>query len=88
MTYAEVKDALDGLSAYDLGCSDSGIRDELLRERVKTYLRALSDPDRRKLLGRIMRELFLTDEALAQGYGPEDAKEFGVWLDDEMNVLV
>ena len=34
MTYEEIEDALDGLCAYDHGATDSGIKDEALRERV------------------------------------------------------
>ncbi len=38
MTEAELWDALDGLMAYDLGATDSGIHDEDLRARVKAEL--------------------------------------------------
>ena len=87
MKYAALKDALDGLHAYDGGCVSSGIHDEMLRQRVKDYLRSLPDPERRKLLGKIGRDLYLSDRALEQGYGMEDAGHFSKWLDD-MGVLV
>lgn len=82
MKYAALKDALDGLHAYDNGATDSGIHDEMLRQRVKEYLRSLPEDRRRKLLGRIGRDLYLSDGALEAGYGMESILEFARWLDD------
>jgi len=83
MTEPELFDALDGLSAYDAGCTDSGIRDELLRRRVFQYLGSLTETEQRLTLGKHIREHYLTDEAMAQGYGPEDVQQFLNWLDDQ-----
>jgi hypothetical protein len=82
MDYDELKDALDGLHAYDSGSVDSGIHDERLRSRVKEDVRSRSMEGRRVLVARIARDLYLTDEAISQGYGLEDAREFANWLDE------
>jgi len=80
-----LKDALDGLAAYDHGALDSGIHDESLRARVKQQILAM--PDKQRLLSEIARELFMTDEAIAQGYGLVDVVEFAQWLDNDMGLL-
>lgn len=89
MTEAELTDALNGLHAYDEGATDSGIYDERLRARCITYLKAKPLrpgqllPD---VTARIMRELYLTDEAIARGYGVEDAVGFARWLGERMEM--
>ena len=88
MDYETLRDSLDGLFAYDTGSTDSGIHDEALRERCKAHLQGLKDDDRRHLLGKMVAEMWLSEEALKKGYGPEDAKSFLTWLDDEMGCLV
>lgn len=84
MTEGEIRAALDGLHAYDTGCVDSGIHDEALRRRVLDTLAGLPGRDRRAMLARILRDLYLTDAAIAQGYGCEDAGDFVRWLNDWM----
>jgi hypothetical protein len=87
MDESEVMAALSGLHAYDSGAVSSGIHDELLRAHVTEYVRSLSMSDRRVLMARIARELFLTDRAISQGYGLEDAQKFADWL-DEHGILI
>lgn len=82
MDESEVRSAVDALSAYDLGAVQSGVRDEALRARVITHVRALSAEDRRALMARVLRDLCLTDVAIAQGYGAEDAASLIRWMDD------
>ena len=84
LTEDELWDALDGLHAYDDGCVDSGIHDELLRDQVKRQMRSMSAEDRRAFIARRVREQYLSDEAIAQQYGLEDAAGFWRWLDEEM----
>ena len=90
MTESELSDSLMGLFAYDIGCRDSGIHDERLRERVRVEL--FTDPGRNKSqivsnrISRIVRDAFLSDEAIADGYGLEDVAEFIKWLDEEMGI--
>lgn len=89
MTEEELRDALSGLHAYDTGCVQSGIHDEKLRERVIQHLEELakaSENDWRLTMSRIVRELYLTDEALEQQYGIEDVADFIRWLDDRMGI--
>jgi hypothetical protein len=82
MTTAELYDALDGLFAYDTGSVDSGIHDELLRERVIAHLKGLSDDERIAVLGDFVRTTY-TAEA---GFTEEDGMEFAEWLSDRMGI--
>lgn len=77
-------DKLIGLYAYDTGCNDSGIHDELLRNKLKTKLK--NDPNIYKTLGIFLREAFLTDSALAKGHSLEDVIAFVNWLDEYMQI--
>ena len=82
-----LSNALIGLFAYDTGSVDSGIHDEALRSRAIRELRRLADEDGeadRVRLSRIVREAFLTEEALELRYGIEDVKEFIDWLSNRM----
>ncbi len=80
MDKKQVFEALDGLFAYDSGCTDSGIHDEKLRSEVISHLNNLSETDLRILLSEFTREQFLTDDALRRGYGIEDVGGFLEWL--------
>jgi len=84
MTDAELWDALDGLKAYDGGALDSGIHDEALRQRVKEYLVSLPEPAALATLSRFIRDMYLTDTAITQGYGIESVADFIRWMRDEM----
>lgn len=75
-------EALNGLYAYDTGSVDSGIKDELLRGKVKNYLTTISGNDVELLIAKYVREYYLSDEALEEGYGLEDVIEFSNWLDE------
>lgn len=79
MNYDILKDSLDGLFAYDMGATDSGIHDESLRERVKTYLATLPEADKTVLVDRIVGDF---------GWESEDRREFVKWLDRHMNFKV
>lgn len=83
ITYEELRDAVDGFHAYDSGSVDSGIRDEALRQSVKKQMSAMPKLEHRPLLARLVIDLHLSTEALAQGYGPEDAQELLRWFDDQ-----
>lgn len=78
--HSELYTALGGLYAYDVGAVDSGIRDEALRQRVMRQLNAMTNKDLATTLGRIVRDLFLIEEKLAQGYGIEDVADFIEWV--------
>ncbi len=91
MTDEELRDALDGLHAYDDGATSSGIHDEGLRVRCITALeeRRQAGPEQwRPWLARLVRDMWLSDEAIGQGYGLEDALGFTEWLEDRMDVPV
>lgn len=80
MTTEELRDGLIGIFAYDSGCVDSGIYDEALRERLIQELQGMDEETFRLTMSRIVREEFFSEEALANGYGIEDAKHFLEWL--------
>jgi hypothetical protein len=87
MTDEELRRALDGLYAYDMGAVSSGTHDEDLRERCVQALAGHrgDDPSTWRIwLGRLVREMWLSDEALMDGYGCEDAAHFLEWLEDYM----
>ena len=92
LTNEELADALDGLMAYDGGSIDSGIHDENLRARCIAQLKVMDEEKvytyttkADAFLAEFIRERCLSDEALRQGYGPEDAGQFLKWLGDEMD---
>ena len=90
VTDGELRKALDGLFAYDGGATDSGIHDEGLRARCITALkehRAAAE-QWRPFVARLVRDMWLSDEAIGQGYGLEDALEFTEWLEERMDCQV
>ena len=89
MDEEELRDALSGLYAYDTGATDSGIHDEVLRQKCIAVINAmLKTPSEllfpRLWLSRLVRDKYLSEEALAQGYGIEDAILFVQWLEEDM----
>lgn len=88
MTIDEVYIALGGIFAYDLGCTDSGNNYDLLRNQLKVTLENMDENTLRTTLSNYVRDYFLTDEAISQGYGIEDVKRFIEWLDEFMGIYV
>ena len=88
MTDEELRTALEGLFAYDSGSRGSGIHDEALRQRCIAELKSKPcgayEVVPRLYLSRLVREMWLSEESLAQGYGIEDAVSFITWLEDQM----
>lgn len=82
MNYNEARDALEGMFAYDTGATCSGIHDPSLKSRAKYYLETLRPLDHRAVLAKMITELWLSEQAIKIGYGPEDAYEFLRWLED------
>jgi hypothetical protein len=85
MNQNELFDALNGLFAYDTGCTDSGVKDETLRAKVVSYLNSLSEDEFRITLSIFIREAFVSEEAINEGYGIEDVKSFIEWMDSHMH---
>lgn len=88
MERAKLIDSLDGLYAYDTGSVDSGIHDESLRAECIAELKALpleSGEIYSKELSRIVRDMWLTEDAIEDGYGLEEALGFLRWLDERMD---
>jgi len=86
MDEKQLTNAMFDIMAYDTGCTDSGIHDERLREEIKTRLKAMSVDDLGLYIGRALREQYLSEEALAKGYGVEDVREFLEWLHERMGI--
>lgn len=83
LSYSELRDAIDGIYAYDSGCVDSGIHDESLRQQVIEVIKKFDESSWRYTLSRIVIDLFLSPAAISQGYGPEDAKALLEWFEDQ-----
>lgn len=91
MTDEALTEALDGLYAYDSGCVDSGTHDEALRARCIAELHNRMGEYEiapRLFLSRLVRDMWLSEEALANGYGIQDAMEFVAWLDERMDIHI
>lgn len=88
MTINEVNITLGKIFAYDLGCTDSGVNCDLLRNQLKGTLENMDENTLRITLSKYIRDSFLTDEAISQGYGIEDVKKFIEWLDESMDIYV
>ncbi len=76
MTKRKLFDSIDGLWAYDTGCTDSGIHDEALRQKV---IERLGEPDGMSLLTEFAYKLLRS-----RGYSLADMKELIDWLNDRM----
>jgi len=74
-------EAIEALMAYDLGATDSGIKDEKLKKAIEVYLVSLSNQEFRTVVAGYARR-YLTDEMLASGYGLEDVIDFVRWLNE------
>ncbi|PHD00647.1 hypothetical protein COF44_12145 [Bacillus toyonensis] len=79
-------DALIGIFSYDMGCVDSGIKNELLRSRTIMYLQSLEDNEFRVIMSTFVCEYFVSDAAIKKGYGIEDVSSFIHWLDKFMGI--
>lgn len=88
LTHAQVVDGMMGMYAYDTGGRDSGLKDESLRVRIKAVLDAMDERAFRVFLSDLLREQFVSERAIRQGYGHEDVKAFFDWLGDEMGIDV
>jgi hypothetical protein len=87
MTDDELSDAIDGLHAYDSGCTDSGIHDPDLKEKVRQEIQVMPCPECQLFpdrLARILRDSTLSDKAIKQGYGIEDFLGVLKWVEDLM----
>ena len=82
MKQEELFAALDGMFAYDEGCTDSGIKSETLKEEVKEYLRKNDDAERQLLI------FIHTHYDPENGYTIEDVCAFIDWLRDEMDLWI
>lgn len=82
MNVRDALEALEGIYAYDTGSRGSGVHDESLRAKAVGVLDATSEDDLRWELSRWVRGAYLSERALQQGYGWEDARAFLSWIHD------
>ncbi len=82
-TEDELFDLMEGFYAYETGSMDSGIHDPVRRAQAVRQFKAMSETDARVFLSRKMRDHYLSEDAIAQGYGIEDAAKFWSWVEDE-----
>lgn len=78
-----VKDAVDGLFAWDMGCKSSGIHDPLMKEALKKHFLKMS-PDEQSLVAAKLASVYLSESGIEQGYRIEDVVALAKWLEDEM----
>lgn len=81
MDKRELFQSMDSLMAYDLGATDSGIKDEDLRKRVMKHIDNLSEEEFRIVMSEYICSYFVNEEAVKNGYGIEDVVNFIRWLD-------
>ena len=87
MKLEDILTELVGFYAYETGSTDSGVKDDLRRgELAAAYLKAV-EPDTKETRdaeSRWFREYWLSEDAIEQGYGIEDATEFFAWLEGDL----
>ncbi|MBU3153510.1 hypothetical protein [Clostridium estertheticum] len=79
---------LSELYAYDTGCTDSGVKNEELRSKMINCIRNSPEDEFRVFISIYVREKFLIPEAIKEGYGLEDVKNFIEWLDQYMDYAI
>lgn len=85
MRIAKLLDELVGFHAYETGCLDSGVKDDARRAVLVAELRKAMESDGyRKEEAIWFAKNFLTGEAVAHGYGMEDACAFYCWLENDL----
>lgn len=75
MTKKKLWDAIDGLMAYDMGATCSGIKDDDLKARVVEELNAMEPTARRRFVTRF-------HDSLGPEYDLEAVRELLDWLVD------
>lgn len=83
----QVLSDLEAIWAYDQGSTDSGVHDERLRARRIAELREANpweNAEARRVLSEWVSEQYLSAEALAAGYGWEDALGFLKRIDGDL----
>ena len=87
MDKEQLFDAINGLQAYDEGCVDSGIHDEVLRDEVIKILKEDLISDHPVLLSEYVFEYYLSPAARErQGFTIVDVALFFDWLEREMDI--
>lgn len=83
-----LKEALIYLYTHDSqGPATRGTHEEALRDRCRKAIwdRLIEDkPDFRSWISALVRDMYLSDAALADGQGIEEALEFWAWFDQTM----
>jgi hypothetical protein len=84
MTDTEIYDKLDGFYAYDIGCTDSGIKDDKAKTELIAYMGELDDQELTRLLRHYLSEHYLNERQIDKGYTIMDAYEFLCWFNNEI----
>ena len=85
-TQEDLKDYIDGLYAHHLGFDDE-LHAVVMKKLVLEHLLPMTPDERRVAMARVVRDIFLSDEAIAKGYGCEDAYGLICWLSEDLKVL-
>jgi hypothetical protein len=78
VTEESLKDYLDGFHAYDCGCLDSGIRDDVKRAEIGEQLMSMPTGKRVALLDRFGQEMYGHEP-----YAEEDLDEWDEWVREQ-----
>ncbi|MET0694308.1 MAG: hypothetical protein ABWX96_16875 [Propionibacteriaceae bacterium] len=87
MTDDELRDALVWLYAEDCGLVCSADSEPALRQQARRAVwdRLVADEGQLRVwISQLVRDVFLSDLALASGHGIDDACEFWSWFDQAM----
>jgi hypothetical protein len=87
VTDDELREALIWLYADDCGLVCGAGREPTLRQQTRRAVwdrLVADDVELRVWISRLVREVFLSDQALANGHGIDDACEFWSWFDQSM----
>ena len=85
MTNERLLENLLGFMAYDHGCLDSGIHDEVLKAKCKQLIDERRDDEELIEAFRGYVRWLLSPEGREQGYDLEDIYQFLTYLGDEFN---
>lgn len=72
-------DELEAHFAYDMGATDSGVRDYIRRNAILKDIKSFSDKDVTRCLSLWIANRYLSEDALGVGFSWEDAREFLSW---------
>ena len=75
-----IAECLDGFFAYDNGCIDSGIKNDVLKEQIRQSFLEMNN----KRLDKILREF--VDHYFNETYGLAEVKKAILWVENTFEI--